>query len=118
MANREAQVHDPDELRERLEGDEAEAGPDEGQEDVRSKAEKFGITNADNYTDAGLVPLVRVRERAYKAQRAKEERTEAFKASLGDQVVEPEEASSTPGAADADTDGGDSDATATEGGEG
>jgi hypothetical protein len=110
-----AQVHDPEELRERLEGEEAEAQGEE--RDYRALAEEYGISNADNYTDEGLKSLISIRERQDVAQKAREERIEGFKESLGDYVVEPEQVSSTPGAADvghSESDGGHSDADAGE----
>jgi hypothetical protein len=110
-----AQVHDPEELRERLEGEEAKAQGEE--RDYRALAEEYGISNADNYTDEGLKSLIAIRERQDVAQKAKEERVESFRESLGDHVVESEQVSSAPGAADvgdSESDGGHSDADAGE----
>lgn len=108
----EAKVHDPDELRERLEGDEAKS---EERDDVRAKADQFGITNADDYTDGGLAQLVRIREKTHNEEKARQERIEAFKESVGDSFTKPDEVeSSFPGAADVEQEYGDQEAEAEE----
>ena len=113
----EAQVHDRDELRPSLGDEREDTGQVEEGRDYRAEAEKYGITNADNYTDEALAELVSIRENAYRVEEERRQRIEAVKASFGDAVVEPEEVTTAPGRAEVeDNDGGDDEGP--QGGEG
>ena len=113
----EAQVHNPDDLRPSLGDEQEDTGQVEEGRDYRAEADKYGITNADNYTDEALAELVSIRENAYRVEEERRQRIEAVKQSFSGAVVEPDEVTTAPGAAAVeDNDGGDDEGP--QGGEG